>query len=465
MIIKNIIDNAPFSMILKISDNLDYHENEGYLYCYNVIMGRKGVQQYYAWELGLEGDDIIDVHRDEADVFHEDTIKSLIGKSVVYNHPIEGDVTSKNYKLLEAGTVLDAWRDGDNIVGNIVVKDETTIQAIQDGIRELSLGYNAKIVEDDGKYYQKEIRMNHLAVLEAGRAGNARIVDKKGVDEPMPKEKMSILDKIKSLFTIKDGEIVENTIEDDDVAETQEPKVEFKDVELEKGEEFSFNDGKRMYIYHNESVTTEIYDDETGESTEETISISKRVYKRLDKDGQVQGFYDEDGNLLNDIESIKLLDNTNDNDNTNIEDENHNNINENGGNDIMKLTFKDAMAELKELQALQDSEFKEKALADLDARAIADGLGSILPVEPEEKPEENEGDNPNIADTANPANNIVDGKPKAKPEKYNFNAENDYYNKFFDNMLAVNHNTYEEFKENSNKYLDIKDRDVAEGVK
>lgn len=477
MIIKNIIDNAPFSMILKISDNLDYHENEGFLYCYNVIMGRTGVQKYRAYELGLTGNDIIDVYRDEKDVFHEDTLKSLIGKSVVYNHPVEGDVTSKNYKMLEAGTVLDVWRDGDNIVGNIVVKDETTIQAIQDGVRELSLGYNAKIVEEDGKYYQKEIRMNHLAVLEAGRAGNARIIDKKGVDEPMPNEKKSFIERIKGLFTIKDGVIVENTFEDGN--NVGDPKVEFKDVELENGEKFSFNDGKRMYVYHNETVTTEIYDDETGESTEETISISKRVYKRVDDNGEIKGFYDEDGNLIDDIESIKLLDdnttndknkNKNEDNTNNIQDtsnengnENHNNINEKGGTDIMKLTFKDAMAELKELQKLENSEFKTNAINELNARAIADGLGSILPIEPEEKPNENEKGN-NIADTAGTANNLVDGKKPNEPKVYNFGAETEHYNKFFDGLLAVNHKSYDDFKDNARKYVDVKDKDVAEGV-
>lgn len=472
---KDIIDNAPFSMIMKLSDNIDYHENEGYLYCYNVIMGRTGVQKYRAYELGLEGNDIIDVYRDEADVFHEDTIKSLIGKSVVYNHPIEGDVTSKNYKRLEAGTVLDAWRDGDNIVGNIVVKDATTIQAIQDGIRELSLGYNAKIVEEDGKYYQKEIRMNHLAVLEAGRAGNARIIDGKGDDGTVPdKVKLSFLEKVKALFTVKDGDIVVKDFEDNK-NETQD----FKDVELEKGEQFSFSDGKRMYVYNENTVTTTVYDDDTGEEVSETISITKRVYKRLDENGQVQGFYDEDGNLIEDIDSIKVIDTSNPNENIN-ENTNTNNINdttnelpnensnennkengEEGDGNNMKLTFKDAMIELKELQALPDSEFKTKAIEELNTRAIADGLGSIIPIE---KPKVDEKGKKDITDTADPANNIVDEKPAEKPKVYNFTAENNFYNKFFDGMLAVNHKDYDTFKENSRKYVDVKDKDIAEGV-
>jgi hypothetical protein len=61
----------------------------------------------------------------------------------------------------------------------VVVRDKNTIQAIKDGKRQLSMGYTARVivgagVTDDGTPYagrQTNIRINHGAIVDKGRAG------------------------------------------------------------------------------------------------------------------------------------------------------------------------------------------------------------------------------------------------------------------------------------------------------
>ena len=48
--------------------------------------------------------------------------------------------------------------------------------------REISSGYECEYVEKDGKIYQRNIRGNHVALVQAGRAGNqVKIYDEKKV--------------------------------------------------------------------------------------------------------------------------------------------------------------------------------------------------------------------------------------------------------------------------------------------
>lgn len=165
----------------KISDNISIMDN-GCLICFNVPIARTGVYKYLREELGLEGNGIVEVNRTPEEVFDKMAIASFEGKAFTDTHPAV-DVTSDNWSIYSKGEVTNVRRgSGDNsiyLIADIIVRDPIVIDEIQSGAkREISSGYNCSYVEKDGKVYQTDIRGNHVALVQAGRAGsNVRIND------------------------------------------------------------------------------------------------------------------------------------------------------------------------------------------------------------------------------------------------------------------------------------------------
>lgn len=174
-----------FTNTVELSKNIK-ETKEGYLECYNVIMGRSGYQEYSGYELGGMGfsdNEIVKVWRDETDVFREETLSSALGKPVTDEHP-SVDVDSTNINELGKGTILTKlWRVGDDMVGNIIITNKELVNIVKDRKkRELSLGYSTLLINEGGRVRQTDIRINHLAVVKRGRAENAKILDEKKIE-------------------------------------------------------------------------------------------------------------------------------------------------------------------------------------------------------------------------------------------------------------------------------------------
>lgn len=148
---------------------------------------RTGSQLYTAGQLGLADVDpkkIVTVYRDEADVFSEDSMESFRSAPVTIGHPVDDEgnkvpVSAENSKELQVG-VLEGMptRDEDTLGGVLVLTAKAAIDALEDGTQELSAGYVCDIEEVDGKFYQRNIRANHIAIVAKGRAGSScRISD------------------------------------------------------------------------------------------------------------------------------------------------------------------------------------------------------------------------------------------------------------------------------------------------
>lgn len=172
-------------MKVLIKEKLSPHKSktpEGYLICRDAILGRTGAQEYYANEIYADSKDdrIVKVMRDAKEVFSPETIASFENKPVTCEHP-EEDVTPDNFKQYSVGFARDIHQgrvDGEDVLlGNLIITDPETINDIENDIRtELSCGYTCDITDDDNPR-QINIRGNHIALCEKGRAGNARIID------------------------------------------------------------------------------------------------------------------------------------------------------------------------------------------------------------------------------------------------------------------------------------------------
>ena len=125
--------------------------------------------------------------RDSEDVFNKESMSTFIGKPVTLYHPKE-KVNSGNIQKFQIGALLDAKQDpnnSNNLIGDLIIYDEYTVKKVMDEeLKDLSLGYRAKVVPlADGRYKQTEIVVNHLAIVEEGRAEMAQIRDEKTVIE------------------------------------------------------------------------------------------------------------------------------------------------------------------------------------------------------------------------------------------------------------------------------------------
>ena len=173
----------------RISDHI-LKTPEGFLICKDVPIARTGTQQYRGCEFGAPvGDALYNVQRPEAEVFDRAAVASFEGKPVCDEHP-EEDVTPDNYGRYMKGVCRDVRRgDGDLsncLVDDLVIYDADLINKIEAGKREISCGYDCLWnPTSDSSYDQLEIRGNHVAVVDRGRAGHKvairdTAVDKKG---------------------------------------------------------------------------------------------------------------------------------------------------------------------------------------------------------------------------------------------------------------------------------------------
>lgn len=162
----------------KLSPNISKTPN-GFLICKNVPIARTGEQEYLGSELGIEDerkDQIFVVIREENEVFSPETLASFEGTIFTDDHPSADEVNTENVQYLQRGFVKDVRRgtgaDADKIVADIIVTDTVTIgEIIDEGKREISCGYKCTYEEVNGKIYQREIRGNHVALVDSGRAG------------------------------------------------------------------------------------------------------------------------------------------------------------------------------------------------------------------------------------------------------------------------------------------------------
>lgn len=183
-----------------ISPNMD-KTPEGYLICRNVPINRTGVQVYTAREVGMPGggDDPVNVYRLEEDVFSPAAVASMEGKDVTRGHPPEM-LDATNQAAYSNGHIQNVRRDGDNTVGDLIIKDPGLASDVENGVlREISCGYYCTFEPYRDGFKQTHLVGNHVAVVPRGRAGHdVAIKDaaqeaEKGRNKPMSKLAHAIL--------------------------------------------------------------------------------------------------------------------------------------------------------------------------------------------------------------------------------------------------------------------------------
>lgn len=152
---------------------------EGWLVLEGTPIARTGEQIYGAHELeGIapNAQGFIVVERRAEEVFKPESLASLEGKDYVIEHPPNG-VDTDNWKNHTVGHVQNVRRgegvEDDLVLADIFVKDPEAIVYVNKHLPENSVGYNADYEQiEPGRAFQKNIIGNHVAGVQAGRAGS-----------------------------------------------------------------------------------------------------------------------------------------------------------------------------------------------------------------------------------------------------------------------------------------------------
>ncbi|MED4455913.1 DUF2213 domain-containing protein [Metabacillus fastidiosus] len=152
----------------------DYQETpEGYLTFKNVPITRTGVFPYRR----KDGATSYEAKLPE-EILSDSTVLSAQSKAITNEHPNELVTTTNHQQLAKGLSHTDARVDGDKILVSFTVTDSELISEIKDGKREVSIGFLSDIEQRDGEYngqrfdaVQKNIEINHIAIVDQGRAG------------------------------------------------------------------------------------------------------------------------------------------------------------------------------------------------------------------------------------------------------------------------------------------------------
>lgn len=116
-------------------------------------------------------------HPDE--VFRQDSMQTLSSVPVTNDHPEIILLDSTNTKKYMVGfTGESVERDGEFIKTTAIITDEDMIDEVEKGKHQVSCGYECELHEEPGVYngkkydvLQRNIKYNHLAIVDKGRAG------------------------------------------------------------------------------------------------------------------------------------------------------------------------------------------------------------------------------------------------------------------------------------------------------
>lgn len=185
-------------MSRKIDDN-------GFITFENVLISREGVFDYSGEQIddpnhsfGLDPNALYKVYRPKTEVCSKSFIDSLEKKPLIDDHTMLGaDYVPAEEKGIH-GVLTDVHAEGNELFGTITVWSEALKSKIDDGKRELSLGYTGRFKRSPGMFMgQKydfvmyDLSANHIALVDDARMGHScRIMDRAVISDSLELPRM-----------------------------------------------------------------------------------------------------------------------------------------------------------------------------------------------------------------------------------------------------------------------------------
>ncbi|MDW3684896.1 DUF2213 domain-containing protein [Cupriavidus sp. CV2] len=267
---------------------------EGFLLCEEVPVARTGEMLYGPGEVPVEPgpDGLIRISRTPEEVFRAETMASCIGKPVTLDHP-DDFVTPANFAALGKGAMLNLRRGtglaDDLLIADLLVTDQGAIDAIQkDSIEEVSLGYEADYEQiSPGRGAQRNIVVNHVALVERGRCGpRCAIGDKESEDmktkDSKPKGKRTVWDRLWTAFKAGDEAAMEEALEE--ARATDEESEEEREAREAKEEEGKTGDALGQILSKLKSMDADIQ--ALKKAQDEESEEEKKAREAKEKEGK-----------------------------------------------------------------------------------------------------------------------------------------------------------------------------------
>lgn len=219
----------------------------GFMHVTNVPIARVGVFPYMKADRSIEMEAKL-----PTELLSDSTVNSADNRPVTNDH--HGLVTKDNATQLAKGFTADNAHVDDNTLRvDMTIMDGKLIDAINNGKQELSIGFQTNIDQTPGEYngvaydsVQKDIQINHVAVVNQGRAGHkvrllgdsAEMIDdnvKEGKTESMEYTKTR-LDSVDQTITVADHDVDAVTKLDADNSDKSKKIADLKNqiAELQK---------------------------------------------------------------------------------------------------------------------------------------------------------------------------------------------------------------------------------------
>jgi len=162
-----------------------------------VISIRDGFQEYMGIELGMQPfDKVFKIFRNQEDV--RGIADKLVNLPITDEHIDVNETVNRDFikGFIDSSTPVeyrDEKTDTHVIVENGIKLSDNMVQLVDNGKRELSLGYQAKLIPHElYDFQQVEIVPHHLAIVDKGRCGE--ICQFKDGEIEMPKTLLEFLD-------------------------------------------------------------------------------------------------------------------------------------------------------------------------------------------------------------------------------------------------------------------------------
>lgn len=264
-----------FYVKTRLSDNIS-ETPEGFLLCLNVPLSHTGKLRYGAGQhpfAELNGEVIIT--RDAEQLFSVKTTASFEGKDLTIQHP-QDFVSPENYNELTHGVLFNVRKGNEKIeveseqvevlLGDILVKSKKAIDLVKNGMRELSLGYNASWEVDEKTNTGKHTNIigNHVALVEEGRAG----IDCAIKDSKKESDDMSKLKELNEFIKKKFGKTVDEMMKEEKKKEEEEAADEDETPTQQAKENDKFAE-LTAKVAKLEEMFTKLMDSMKGEDSDE----------------------------------------------------------------------------------------------------------------------------------------------------------------------------------------------------
>ena len=262
--------------------------------CRNVPLTHTGTLVYVKGEHPFPEVDTLEVTRTKEELQSDVTLGSLMGKSVTIEHPSDF-VSPDNWQDLTHGTIVNVrpspeqidvdGKPEDAILGDLLITTAEAIERVNQGLREVSLGYDAMWeLVDKNLAHHKKIIANHVALVENGRAGkDFSIKDTKEIVVLKEIEK-----KFKTLFGKSLDEAIAEKEKEDKKAKDEFEAKEKADKE-KKEKEAGDEGGDKL------DRILELLEKLVGMEKEEAGDESEEVEEVVDKEEKEEGESEDAG--------------------------------------------------------------------------------------------------------------------------------------------------------------------------